>query len=119
MVLNTLKPTLAKFGATVLIVITTMIYGALNTAMTKETQKQMIVALHGEPLATQMKTLSKIPCERDEKILSLNTSLSEQNSEKMLSVRNKWFAINFLVLVACAYISACLILRKKKSALAI
>ena len=119
MVLSTLKPTLAKLGATILIVITTMIYGALNTAMTKETQRQMVEALHGEPWATQMEELSKISCERDEKMVSLGTDLSDRNSEKMLSVRNKWLAVNFLVLFACAYISACLILRKKESGLAI
>jgi hypothetical protein len=119
MILRTLKPTLAKLGATALIVITTMVYGVLNTAMTKETQKQMTEALHGEPLATQIKELSKIPCERQDKIMSLDTSLSERNSERMLSVRNRWLTANILVLILCAYITACIILRQKEPSVAI
>jgi hypothetical protein len=119
MILRTLKPTLAKLGATALIVITTMIYGVLNTAMTKETQRQMTEALHGEPLATQMKELSKIPCERHDKMLSLDTNLSEKNSERMLSVRNRWLTANILVLISCAYIAACIILRRKEPSVAI
>lgn len=119
MILRTLKPTLAKLGATTLIVITAMIYGALHTAMTREAQRQMIEALHGEPLATQMKQLSKVPCERHDKILSLDTDLSEKNSEKMLFVRNKWLAANILVLISFAYIVACIILRKKGPSVAI
>ncbi len=40
MFLAALKPSLAKLGATALIVITTLLYGTLNTAFTQETAKQ-------------------------------------------------------------------------------
>ncbi len=119
MLLSTFKPTLRKLGATALIVLTTMVYGALSTALTKETQKQMTQALHEEPLASQMQEMSEIPCERDRKMMELNISISEKNSGKMLPTRNQWLTINFFVLFFCAYMSACLILRNKEPELAI
>jgi hypothetical protein len=116
MILSALKPSLAKLGATVLIILTTMIYGALNTALTKETSKQMSEAFLGEPLATKIKQISEtFSCERDEKIADIGNELAEKNSEKMLSVRNKWLAANFLVLFICSYFSACIILSRKSS----
>ncbi|WAC43772.1 hypothetical protein OU997_16175 [Pseudomonas sp. SL4(2022)] len=111
-----LKPSFAKLGATVLIILTTMIYGVLNTALTKETSKQMNEAFLGEPLATKIKQISEaFPCERDQKIADISIELAEKNSGEMLSVRNKWLAANFLILLACAYLSACIILSKKTS----
>jgi len=93
-----------------------MIYGALNTALTKETSKQMSEAFLGEPLATKIKQISEnFSCERDAKIADLGTELAEKNSEQMLSVRNKWLAANFFVLFLCAYFSACIILSRKSS----
>lgn len=105
-----LKPNLRRVGATILIILTTMVYGVLNTALTKETSKQMSEAFLGEPLATKIKQISEISCERDQIISDISIELAGNNSEKMLSVRNKWLAVNFLVLLACAYISSCIIL---------
>ncbi|MES2820895.1 MAG: hypothetical protein V4812_18125 [Pseudomonadota bacterium] len=116
MILSALKPSLAKLGATALIILTTMIYGALNTALTKETSKQMREAFLGEPLATKIKQISEtFPCERNKKIADIAIELAEKNSEEMLSVRNKWLAANFSVLFLCAYFSACIILSRKSS----
>lgn len=52
MFLAALKPSMAKLGATTLIVITTLLYGVLNTAFTQETAKQMNEAFLGEPFVT-------------------------------------------------------------------
>ncbi|WP_313323352.1 hypothetical protein [Stutzerimonas nitrititolerans] len=111
-----LKPSLRRIGATALIVLTTIIYGALNAALTKETSRQMSEVFLGEPLASKIKYISEnFPCERDQKIAALGIERAEKNSEGMLSVRNKWLAGNFLVLFVCAYISACIILPRSSS----
>lgn len=114
--LAALKPSLRRIGATALIILTTLIYGALSSALTQETKKQISAAFIGEPLATKIKQMHEdFPCERDKRIADISIELAEKNSEKMLSVRNKWLAANFLVLLACAYLSACIILPRKIS----
>ncbi|WP_139271173.1 hypothetical protein [Atopomonas hussainii] len=114
--LAALKPSYRRIGATTLIILTTIIYGTLNTALQKETSKQMSEAFLGEPLATKIKQISEnFPCERDLKITAIGTELAENNSENMLSVRNKWLAANFLALFICAYLSACIILPRASS----
>lgn len=113
MFLAALKPSMAKLGATTLIVITTLLYGVLNTAFTQETAKQMNEAFLGEPFVMQIKQINQtFACERDQKLAEL-VVLAQKNSEAMLSVRNKRFAMSFLLLLTCAYLSACIILRKK------
>ena len=112
MFLAALKPSLAKLGATALIVITTLLYGTLNTAFTQETAKQMNEAFLGEPFVTQIKQINQtFACERDQKLAEL-VVLAQKNSEAMLSVRNKRFALSFVLFLTCAYLSACIILRK-------
>lgn len=113
--LAALKPSPRRIGATVLIVLTTLIYGTLNSAITRETKRQVSEAFLGEPLATKIKQMHEtFPCERDKRVAELSIELAEKNSEKMLSVRNKWLAANFFVLLVCAYLSACIILPRRK-----
>src|SRR3989344_4817080 len=114
--LAALKPSRRRIGATALIIFTALAYGVLNTALSHETEKRMAEAFLGEPLVTKMRQLNEeFSCERDKKIADLSNELSEQNSEEMLSVRNKWFAANLLILMVFAYLSACMILLRKIS----
>jgi hypothetical protein len=116
MYLAALKPNLAKLGATALILMTAIIYSTFSSELTKESTRQMRQAFLGEPLATKIKQISEaFPCERDKKIVDIGVEFAEKNSENMLSIRNKWLAADFLVLFACAYISACIILSRKSS----
>ena len=114
--LAALKPSLRRIGATALIILTTLIYGSMNSALTQETKKQMSEAFLGEPLATKIKQISEaFPCERDKKFADIGLEFAEKNSENMLSARNKWLAAQYLVLFMCAYLSACIILPRKIS----
>lgn len=111
--LATLKPSLRRIGATALIVTTTIIYGALDSALGKETKKQMSEAFLGEPAVTKMKELQGLRCERDELMSKFALELAQKNSDQMLSVRNRMLALNFTILLMCAYISACLVVPRK------
>ena len=114
--LAALKPSRRRIGATVLIILTTLIYGAFGSAIREETKKQMSAAFLGEPIATKIKQISEaFPCERDKKIAELGTDLVEKNSDNMFSVRNKLLSASFIILFICAYISACIILPRKLS----
>lgn len=113
--LAALKPSRRRISAAVLIIVTTLIYGALNSALTQETKKQMSEAFLGEPYVSKMKELQNLKCERDEVMSEALLELAEKNSEKMLSTRNKMLAINLSILTLCAYLSACLIVPRKSS----
>jgi hypothetical protein len=112
-VLAALKPSLRRIGATALIIVTTFIYVAVNSALTKETKAQMSAAFLGEPALSKIKELRALSCERDEQISKFTHELAELNSEKMLSARNRMFAINLSILALCAYLSSCLIVPRK------
>lgn len=113
--LSALKPSLRRIGATALIIVTTIIYGALDSALGKETKKQMSEAFLGEPAATKMKELQGLSCERDELISKIALELAQKNSDQMLSVRNRMLALNFTILLICSYISACLVVPRKST----
>ena len=114
--LAALKPSLRRIVAAALIILTTMIYGLLNTAMEKKVSKQMNEALLGEQLSEKVQQITEgFPCERDVKMAAIAVELSEDNYEARRSVRNKWLFANFLVLLICAYISSCIILPRKLS----
>lgn len=113
-----LQPSRRRIGAAVLIIITTLIYGALNSALTHETKRQMSEAFLGEPYVSKLKELQGVKCERDEVISEELSKLAEKNSEKMLFARNKMLAINLIILALCAYLSACLIVPRKSSSAA-
>jgi hypothetical protein len=117
-VLAALKPSRQRIAAAVLIIVTTLIYGALNSALKKETKKQMSEAFLGEAYVSKMKELQNLTCERDEVMSEALLELAEKNSEKMLSARNKMFAIDLSILTLCAYLSACLIVSRKSSSAA-
>jgi len=117
-VLAALKPNRRRIGAAVLIIVTTLIYGALNSALIHETKKQMSEAFLGEPYVLKMKELQSVRCERDEVMSEALFELAEKNSEKMLFARNKMLAINLSILALCAYLSACLIVPRKSSSAA-
>ena len=113
--LAALKPSRRRIGAAVLIIVTTLIYGAFDSALTHETKKQMSEAFLGEPYVSKMKELQSLKCERDEVMSEALLELAEKKSERMLFARNKMLAINLSILVLCAYLSACLIVPRKSS----
>lgn len=97
-----LKPSLRRISATALIVLTTMIYGALNAALTKETSRQMSEAFLGEPLASKIKYISKtFPASATRKL-----PLSASSSQKRIPKGCCLFGINGLREIFSCYLSA-------------